>query len=147
MSNLLSIDEIQERISASPFNRWLDLRISLVAVERIVLRCNMKPELVGSPTTQAVHGGVLAALVDCSASFAVISRTGQSVATIDQRVDYHRPGIARELVAEATVLRLGRRLATIDTHICDEAGTLIASGRTLMMQVPHKSKDGDVETS
>jgi uncharacterized protein (TIGR00369 family) len=146
MSILLSIDEIQELISASPFNRWLDLRISFISLEHIILRCNIKPELLGSPSTQAVHGGVLAALVDSSASFAVIRRTGQSVATIDQRVDYHRPGIARELVAEATVLRLGRRLATSDTHICDEAGTLIASGRTLMMQVPLRSMDGDVET-
>jgi len=137
MPNLLTIAEIQARIDLSPFNLLLGLRAEAVDEERFLLRCSMRPELCGSPTTQAVHGGVLAALVDISASFAVIARTGQSIATVDLRIDYHRPGIAREFLAEAKLVRLGRTLATADARISDDAGTLVSSGRAVFMHVPH----------
>ena len=137
MANMLTLEETQARISRSPFNSLLGLRVEAVDEERILLRCVMRPELRGSPTTNAIHGGVLATLVDTSASFAVIVRTGQSIVTIDLRVDYHRPGIAGEFLAEARLVRLGRTVATADTRISDETGTLIASGRAVFMHMPH----------
>jgi acyl-coenzyme A thioesterase PaaI-like protein len=45
----------------------------------------------GNPDRRYTHGGVLAALVDLGADWAMVKTLGLGVPTIDLRVDYHSP--------------------------------------------------------
>lgn len=95
-----------------PFNRFLGMR--LVSLERGVARMELpfKPELVGDPMRPALHGGVIATLLDTAGGAAVFSElaVGDRVSTVDIRVDYLRPGRLEDLHAEATIKRVGNRM-------------------------------------
>lgn len=95
-----------------PFNRFLGMR--LVVLERGVARLVMpfRPELVGDPFRPALHGGVVAALLDTAGGAAVFSElaVGDRVSTVDIRVDYLRPARLEDLYAEARIRRIGNRM-------------------------------------
>jgi uncharacterized protein (TIGR00369 family) len=95
-----------------PFNRYLGLR--LVSLEHGIARLMLpfKPELVGDPFRPALHGGVVAALLDTAGGAAVFSELalGDRVSTVDIRVDYLRPARLEDLHAEATIKRVGNRM-------------------------------------
>jgi uncharacterized protein (TIGR00369 family) len=60
----------------------------------------------------------------------MVRKLGRGVPTIDMRVDFHsaaREG--EELVARATVIKLGRSVATAEARVLGPDGRLIASGR------------------
>ncbi len=95
-----------------PFNRYLGLR--LVSLERgtATLLLPFKPELVGDPFRPALHGGVIATVLDTAGGAAVFSElaVGDRVSTVDIRVDYLRPGRLEDLYAEAKIRRVGNRM-------------------------------------
>lgn len=122
-------EELQRRLHRPPFNAWLGLQLLDWNAEGVTLGLDARPEIFGHPTVQALHGGILATLVDVACSFAVIVRTGESLYTVDMRVDYHRPATAQSYRVVSQVLRVGRTLATSDARILTAEGVLVASGR------------------
>ena len=79
-----------------------------------------RAELIGDPIRQAMHGGVISMLADTAGGAAVWSELEEPrarVSTIDMRIDYLRPGRQETLVAEASVVRLGRRVAVTDMRL------------------------------
>ena len=95
-----------------PFNRFLG--VQLIFLERGVARLLLpfKPELVGDPFRPALHGGVVAAVLDTAGGASVFSELalGDRVSTVDIRVDYLRPARLEDLYAEATIKRVGNRM-------------------------------------
>ena len=51
-----------------PFNRMLGLRIDSLGFKAPRLRFDMRPELVGNPVRQILHGGVISATLDVVAA-------------------------------------------------------------------------------
>ena len=97
-----------------PFNAHLGMQFDPDAVDPVVVRIPFAPHLVGDPIRPALHGGVISTLADTAGGFAVYCALGDPaarVATVDLRVDYLAPGALTELVAEASVVRLGGRIA------------------------------------
>jgi uncharacterized protein (TIGR00369 family) len=93
-------------------------------------RTEATPQGIGG----SVHGGVLAAMVDVAMLVAVFSqlRPGQEPAgTADLNITYLHPARGRQIFADATVIKHGRQLATIEVSIVDDEGKLCAKGRTL----------------
>lgn len=126
----LNFEALQGRISQSPFNQWMNVRLERMEEDGITVSCVRRPEMVGSVYTGALHGGLLGCLLDTAASFALIARTGQTVATIDFRVNFHRPCTATQLQARARVVHDGRKLATVDVQLSEGDGSrLVASGQ------------------
>jgi uncharacterized protein (TIGR00369 family) len=126
-----------------PFNRVLGLKITSLRPERVVGRIEMKPELVGNPTQQRLHGGVISAGLDSMAGLAVMAAIGArhmdeapaqrlqrfaKLGTIDMRIDYLRPAISRSFELRAEVMRLGSRVASTRMEFFGADGTLLASG-------------------
>lgn len=134
MSELIPIQQLRERLGQTPFAVWLGLILDSFEDSGVIFRMSTRPELLGSPSTGALHGGVVASVIDTAASYAVMARTGRSVATVDMRVDYHRPAICSEYRIEGSIVRLGRTVATADARMYDK-GALLASGRALLMHV------------
>ena len=97
-----TLERLQQRLEITPFAAWLGLKLEVVDDHGITMRLQMRPELQGSPATRSLHGGVTASLIDTASSYAVMARTGRSVATIDMRIDYHRPETPMNIASEVS---------------------------------------------
>jgi uncharacterized protein (TIGR00369 family) len=133
---------------AVPFNRVLGLKVVSIDAEAPKLRFDMRPELIGNPRRQILHGGVIAAVLDVAAGFAIHLAVGRqraeepaeghfpTIGTIDLRVDYLRPGRGKYFIATGRVVRLGNRVAVAHMEMANDTGELIATGGAAYMVSP-----------
>jgi uncharacterized protein (TIGR00369 family) len=135
MTEMKTLEQLQQRLDNTPFAAWLGIVVESSDEAGVVMRLSSRRELQGSPSTKSLHGGVAASLIDTASSYAVMARTGRTIATIDMRVDYHRAGNSDLYRIEGSVVKLGRTIATADAKITDSSGALIASGRTVVMHM------------
>jgi uncharacterized protein (TIGR00369 family) len=99
-----------------PFNKFLGIQITRADEGFMRLELPFRPEFIGDQSRPALHGGVISTLVDTCGGFAVWTKISleDRVSTIDLRVDYLSPGAPEALIAEATVVRVGNRVAVTD---------------------------------
>lgn len=121
--------EIEARLRRAPFHEWLGLKVLSVAEGEIELGATWREEWVVNPEKRYTHGGILAALVDLAADWALVSKTGRGVPTIDLRVDYHRAAFPGDLRVTGKVIRFGGQVSTAEAYVYDGEGKLLASGR------------------
>jgi uncharacterized protein (TIGR00369 family) len=138
MSSDLTIEDVQALVTRAPFHRWLGLAVTAVHDDGIELKAKWREEWVVNTERGYTHGGVLAALIDLAADWAMVKQTGRGVPTIDLRVDYHRPALRGDLIARGKVIRSGRQFATAEAQIFDAEGKLLASGRGTYLTAPPK---------
>ena len=138
MSNDLSLEDVQALVTQAPFHRWLGLSVTAVHDDGIELKAKWREEWVVNTERGYTHGGVLAALIDLAADWAMVKQTGRGVPTIDLRVDYHRPALRGDLIARGKVIRGGGQFATAEAQIFDADGKLLASGRGTYFTAPPK---------
>ncbi len=120
------------------FNKVLGLKVESFDLQAPKLRFDMRPELVGNPARQILHGGVISATLDVAGGFAIMMQlaaemTGiptsfPKMGTIDLRVDYLRPGRGKYFIATARIVRRGSRIAVTHMELANDAGELIATG-------------------
>jgi len=118
---------------AVPFNRLLGLRGESVAPGRCVMTVEPRPELVGDFQRPCLHGGVVSSLIDTAGGVAAWSALGQgeSVSTVDLRVDYLEPAALQgSLRAEAELVRKGNRVCHVRVAVT-QGGALVAEGRAV----------------
>jgi uncharacterized protein (TIGR00369 family) len=128
-------DALQARIDRAPFNAWLGLELQDWGHGTIALRLRTRPEVLGHAAINALHGGILASILDTACSMAVVTATGESVYTVDIRVDFLRPATAEIYTIQAKVARLGRTLATADAEVIAEDGQQVACGRAVLQHI------------
>lgn len=113
-----------------PFHQWMGVTVKSAEKGRVVLSIPPNPEFVGNPFIPAVHGGIVAALIDLAGGAALFAELKFPTPTIDMRVDYLRPAIAgKRLDADARVKSLGKTVAFVDIDVTDEDGRLVSTGR------------------
>tara|TARA_R110002124_G_scaffold48427_1_gene143108 strand:+ start:494 stop:895 length:402 start_codon:yes stop_codon:yes gene_type:complete len=120
---------LADAIQIAPFHRWLGLKIVQQNNDQLELEMPWRDELVSNPVIGAVHGGILASLIDLTGLYAIIAAGGIAKATVDLRVDYHRAATNGPLRAIGQVVKLGKTISTADTRIIDDHDRLVASGR------------------
>jgi len=135
----LTIEQVQSLITRAPYHQWLGLTVTAVHDDGIELRAKWREEWVVSVDRRYTHGGVLAALIDLAADWALVKQTGRGVPTIDLRVDYHRAAMPGDLIARGKVIRNGSQFATAEAQIFGLDGKLIASGRGTYFTAPPKT--------
>lgn len=124
------VRRLDSMIRHPPFHQWLGVECTQAERGRAVLRLPPNKEFVGNPFIPAVHGGIVAALIDLAGGAALFVELQFPTPTIDMRVDYLRPAIAgKALVAEARVKGLGKTVAFVDVEVQDDDGRLVATGR------------------
>ena len=132
-------DVFEQRIS---FNKVLGFRIESFDPLEPRVRFDMRPELVGHYLYGRLHGGVISAVLDATAGFALMCALADKhrdepaeqiihrflrLGTIDLRVDYLRQGIGERFHASARITRLGGRIGSAQMTLVNEAGALIAT--------------------
>ena len=104
MSEELTAERVQELISRAPYHQWLGLKVVAVHEDGIELTAAWREEWVVNPERRYTHGGVLAALIDLAADWAMVRRTGRGVPTVDLRIDYHAAAAPGDLTVRGKVI-------------------------------------------
>ena len=113
----LTVERVQQMITRGPYHQWLGLKVLALGEDSIEISATWREEWVVNPDRRYTHGGVLAALVDLTADWALVSKMGRPAPTIDMRFDYQRapmPGDGDRLTLHSveqlakTVLSLNR---------------------------------------
>jgi uncharacterized protein (TIGR00369 family) len=145
MGNRRVVESIEAEIGRAfeemiPFNRVLGLKVDSLDPKAPRLRFEMRPELVGNPVRQILHGGVISATLDVVGGLAIAlaslagkaeatpARHFPNIGTIDLRIDYLRPGRGKYFVATGRVVRLGGRVAVVHSELVNDTSDQIATG-------------------
>lgn len=129
-------EEVQEKLRRGPFHQWLGIEVQEVGEGTIELTAKWREEWVVNPDRRYTHGGILAALVDLTADWALVSKTGRGVPTVDMRVDYHRAAMPGDLRARGKVVKWGSQFSVAEAEVLDADGKLLASGRGVYLTTP-----------
>jgi len=139
MADAMTVEKLQQIISRGPFNQWLNFTILKIDAVGIELKAAWREEWIVNPDRRYTHGGILAAIVDVAADYAIAAQLGRPVPTIDIRVDYHKAAMPGDLTAKAKIVRSGSQYSTAEAYVYDQEGALVASGRGTYFTAPPKA--------
>lgn len=116
----------------------LGMRPTVVEHGTVSFECDASPRFANPMGT--VHGGIIATLLDsalgCAVQTVLPEATGYT--TLGLEVKYLRavPTDAGTLTATGTVIHAGRRQATAEGRLTDDAGRLLATATTTCIILP-----------
>jgi uncharacterized protein (TIGR00369 family) len=134
----ISLEEAQALVTRAPYHQWLGLKVEAVGQGEITIRATWREEWVVNLERRYTHGGILAALVDLAADWALGVELGRGIPTVDMRVDYHRAAMPGDLICKGRVVRQGGMVSVAEASIYDLDGKLCASGRGVYLTAPPK---------
>jgi uncharacterized protein (TIGR00369 family) len=136
MSQEITLERVQELVTRGPYHQWLGLKVIAVHDDGVELKATWREEWVVNVERRYTHGGILAALVDLGADWAMVKKLGRGMPTIDLRVDYHAVALPGDLTVRGKVIRMGRQFSTAEAQVLDPEGKLLASGRGTYFTAP-----------
>jgi uncharacterized protein (TIGR00369 family) len=139
MSQEMTIERVQTMITRAPYHQWLGLKVKAVLDDGIELTATWREEWVVNPERRYTHGGVLAALIDLTADWAMVKKLGRPVPTIDLRVDFHSPALPGDLSCRGKIVKVGSQFSSSESFVFDTSGKLLASGRGTYFSAPPKA--------
>jgi uncharacterized protein (TIGR00369 family) len=121
--------EVKLEVQHSPFHRLIGLELTRAADGEVEMRLPWQEAFRREEGSDWYHGGILSALIDIAGDYAIASKLGRWVATIDLRVDYLRPAKEGALVAVARAVKVGKTVGVADVELRDRRGAVVAIGR------------------
>ena len=119
----------QWRIEPGALDVKLGIEVREQSPDRVVATM---PVAGNTQSLGRLHGGASAALAEAIGSWAAMvhaSTLGMVCVGVDLNITHHRGAREGVLTGTATALHRGRRIASYDIRIEDEAGALLATGR------------------
>ena len=127
--------DLDAAVQRCPFHRLLGVRLVEThqgerAGTGVRIGLEIRQELRRSDEGDALHGGVIASLLDIAAAYAVRREKGAGWMTVSLSTEYLRPVFGARVEARGEVVRAGRSMAWADIELV-EGDTLCAIGRAL----------------
>jgi len=125
------------------YHKLLGLEVIKYGPDEVLLGFDWRPELVGNPAQNILHGGVTSSVLDVAgglkaigerikqiqpASLEELQKQLAGVGTIDLRVDYLRPGRGKRFEATAKIIRAGNKICVCRMQMKNQQGLEIAVG-------------------
>ncbi len=125
------VDVVENKI---PMAKFIGVKVLEISEGYVKLLFPYRDEFIGDPRTKRLHGGYTATAVDLAggvASMTFMTSPDDDVATIDMRIDYLRPGKAKNIIAVGKVLSKRKRSVVTEMKIYhpDNKEKIIAIGR------------------
>ena len=119
---------IREKFEINHFPRLLGIEIDSVEPGRARLSVEIRKELL--QLQGIMHGGAIATLIDTAVAFAIVgaSEPDARFTTVELKVNYLSPIREGRVVADARLIRDGRRIVVADCDVFDGNGRLAAKG-------------------
>ncbi len=125
-----------------PMHKFYGVQVLEIADGYAKLLIPFKNEHIGDPRTLRLHGGFIASAVDFCGGAAALTRMKSpedDVATADMRVDYLRPGQAKDIIAEGKIIHKTARTIFTEMKIFhSDSEEPIALGRGVFT-IKHKN--------
>ena len=131
-------DLLTKYLETGPFHKFLGMKLLShdAKAGKVEISLPWKADFERMAGSKQWHGGPIAALIDIAGDFALIATLGRAIPTINLRIDYLRPAIDTNLVAEARTLRAGKSVGVVDIDIRDGQGRIVAVGRGSYSTLP-----------
>ena len=132
------VDPLTQRIRERGRNNsfWQTIGLEAIAASEGAARLRLPvPDALRNGPRAAVHGGVLASVIDAAVASALATllpedtEAGTRTSTLDLNVSFLSAVTGGELTIEGRILRHGRSVAFGQADVFDEAGELVATGR------------------
>jgi uncharacterized protein (TIGR00369 family) len=119
---------------------YLGVKVRSLTAGKMVAAMDVRTDLV--TLMGAVHGGVMAGLVDHCLGCVLypLMKPGQWAATTEFKLNYLRAVKRGELVAESTVVSMGRRSAVVRVEVTNDGALACVAQGTLLISDPPSAK-------
>lgn len=132
------LKQIREKFETNHFPR--SLGIELDSIENG--RARLSLEVTGRHLQLAgiMHGGAIATLIDTAVAFAIVgaSQNDARFTTIEMKVNYLSAIREGRVVADAKLIRDGRRIVVAECDLFDPTGKLAAKGLLTYMRLTER---------
>lgn len=130
---------IRQKFESNHFPR--SLGIELDSIEPGRARLSLEVQQRHLQLAGIMHGGAIATLIDTAVAFAIVgaSEPGARFTTIEMKVNYLSPIREGRVVADARLIRDGRRIVVADCDLYDSEGRLAAKGLLTYMRLNQTS--------
>lgn len=120
-----NLEDARALLVAQPFCQWWGFEAVAVGSGTCTLRLPLRLELIRPGGV--LHGSGYEAVADVAAWIAIMTLVGEEpmAVTIEMKTSFFR-GATTDVTSQATVLRLGRRVAFIEARTLDSEGRLCA---------------------
>jgi uncharacterized protein (TIGR00369 family) len=124
---LEKVEAIRKRlIDSNNYPRLLGFGLDLLEQGRAVLSVEVGEHLL--QLQGIMHGGAIASLIDTAVALAIagISAPGDRFTTVEMKVNYLAPIKDGRAMADARLIKTGRRIIVADCDVSDSHGNLAA---------------------
>ncbi|MFX1311606.1 MAG: PaaI family thioesterase [Promethearchaeota archaeon] len=120
-----------------PFYSTLGLEIQEIGDGIAIFEINFREDLTQNG---AMHGGVLASLVDSSCACAAFSLVFPNayITTIDLHVEYIKPVTRGRIKGKAKCIKSGKNIFFCKAKVWNEEGNLICTGSSQLLRIDLK---------
>ncbi len=119
---------IRDRFEYNYFPRLLGIEIDSIEPGRARLGVEVTQQLL--QLAGVMHGGAIATLIDTAVAMAIVSTSepGDKFTTVELKINYLSSVNSGRIVADARLIRDGRRIVVADCDVFDEQGKHLAKG-------------------
>ena len=140
MNEPLTPERVTAMIRRGPYHQWLGLK-SPRSTRTGSSSGGWREEWVVNPDRRYTHGGVVAALVDLAADWAMVAKTGRGVPTIDLRVDFHAAAMPGDLIAKGRMSGSAANSPPPRRRCSTPQGKFLAGNRGTYLTAPPERLD------
>ncbi|HXG91498.1 MAG TPA: PaaI family thioesterase [Blastocatellia bacterium] len=132
---------IREKFEMNHFPRFLGFEIDEIENGRARLSVETRKELL--QLQGVMHGGAIASLIDTAVAFAIVSvsEPQDRFTTVEMKVNYLSAIREGRVVADARIIRDGRRIIVADCDVFDSKGRLAAKGLLTYIRLNEKNNN------
>jgi len=138
------IERVNQLINRSPYFELLSMKIvdggpGFAVLEIDLAQKHLQP-------FGAVHGGVIASIVDAASFWAVyyqIQSQNTGATTVDLKLNYLAPAVSGKLIAKGRQIKVGKTLGYAEAEVSAESGKILAHGTSTMILLPGKGLTSD----
>ncbi|MBL4608781.1 MAG: PaaI family thioesterase [Pseudomonadales bacterium] len=121
---LLDDKNTADIVSSIPFAKYLDIKIQQNINGEIIFRLPFAEKNIGNPIIRALHGGIMASFMECSATLMIIGTVAHDYLPkcVNQTTEYLSRSKDVDSFAKVKMNRVGRRVIHSTTTCWQEEG-------------------------
>jgi acyl-CoA thioesterase len=130
---------VREKFETNHFPRSLGIELDSIEEGRARLSLEVKRQHL--QLAGVMHGGAIATIIDTAVAFAIVgaSEPNARFTTIEMKVNYLSAIQEGRIVADAKLIRDGRRIVVAECDVFDSNGRLAAKGLLTYMRLNERS--------
>jgi uncharacterized protein (TIGR00369 family) len=138
---------IREKFEINHFPRLLGIEIDEIEPGRARLSVEVRKELL--QIQGVMHGGAIASLIDTAVAFAILgaSEADSRFTTVEMKVNYLSAIRDGRVIADARLIRDGRRIVVAECDVFDSKGRLAAKGLLTYIRLNQERAAGNEDLS